>query len=114
MGMDKPTIVVAIKNDTDDLKELSDFFNGVEEEEIPVSVKKFEFNSATERDYQAALSSHLSVGIGFDDKSVIVHYKNLHEDEPLFVADKSNKVNLRILGANAARLVKGVPFKKLN
>ena len=32
MGMDRPTIVVAIKNDTDDLKELSDFFNGVEEE----------------------------------------------------------------------------------
>jgi hypothetical protein len=114
MGMDKPTIVVAIRNDSDDLTELSDFFNGIEEEEIPVSIKKFEFDSVIKRAYQAALSSHLSVGVGFDDNSVIVHYKNLHENEPLFIVDKMDRVNLRILGANAARLVKGVPFKKLN
>lgn len=113
MEIEKPAIVIALKNKNDDLTELAPLLNGIEEEEIPVITKIFAINNSVQRSYQAALSSHLSVGIGFDEDVVIVHYQNLHEDQPLFVVNKSDQVNLRTLGANAARLVKGVPFKEI-
>ena len=40
-------------------------------------------------------------------------HKNLKEDKPLFDETISDGKQLRILGANAARLVKGIPFKEM-
>jgi len=45
---------------------------------------------------------------------VVVHYKNLHAEQPLFTVTRDSADRLRRLGANAARLVKGVPFKTLD
>ncbi|KAF0493463.1 glycerol dehydratase reactivase beta/small subunit family protein [Pediococcus acidilactici] len=114
MSMEKPSIVIAMREDNEDATELTQLLYGIEEEEIPFSFKTMAFDNPVERAYQGALFSRLSVGIAFDDKSVIVHYKNLPKSEPLFKVEKDKSVNLRILGANAARLVKGVPFKRLN
>jgi len=43
---------------------------------------------------------------------VVVHHRDLPLDSPLFLlgAEKLTQANLRCLGANAARLVKGNPL----
>lgn len=91
---------------------LTPLLNGMEEEQIPFTMMTSDESSAVDRAYQAAVASRLSVGISFDDQQIVVHYKNLKQNEPLFVVPIDNPMNIRKIGANAARLVKGVPFKK--
>ena len=111
---EKPTILLACKSDkesycTADLKEI---LFGIEEEQIPYALTTIEEEDATVRAYKAALSSRLNVGLAYDQENVIVHYKNLAQDQPLFVVNrKKGRAALRQLGNNAARLVKEVPFK---
>lgn len=94
----------------------SSFFNhllyGIEEEGIPFNLEMKQIDQAVELGYQAALSSRLGVGIGIgDDGQMILHYTKLRKDEPLFRIDQKNIYKQGVLGANAARLVKGIPFK---
>src|SRR5690606_25492786 len=42
---------------------------------------------------------------------IVLHYSKLEKEEPLFQIDLKNNYQQGILGANAARLVKGIPFK---
>ncbi|HJE44801.1 glycerol dehydratase reactivase beta/small subunit family protein [Levilactobacillus namurensis] len=110
---DRPAILIAVTSDTTVPTDLKALLDGIEEEEIPVNMAQISVPTAVERAYQAALASRLSVGIGFDDQQIIVHYKNLPSDQPLFSVSRTDTAQFRALGANAARLVKGVPFKKL-
>jgi len=113
-AMDKPAIFIAVPNaDSTVPAVLQPLFNGIEEEAIPVTTKVIAENDVTARAYQAALASRLSVGIGFDGQHIVVHYRNLKADRPLFSITVTSDEQMRHLGANAARLVKGVPFKKL-
>ncbi|ANZ61190.1 propanediol dehydratase [Secundilactobacillus paracollinoides] len=91
---------------------LDPMLNGMEEEQIPFQILDMEGSSAVERAYNASVASRLSVGVAFDDTQIIVHYKNLAPDKPLFDVQITDPVTVRKVGANAARLVKGVPFKK--
>lgn len=109
----RPSIVVGLENGTMIPESAKSLFYGIEEEQIPVSVREINVDSAVARAYQSALASRLSVGIAFEGDHFIVHYKNLKEDHPLFDMIVDDKKQLRILGANAARLVKGIPFKEM-
>ncbi|MBB1110556.1 glycerol dehydratase reactivase beta/small subunit family protein [Limosilactobacillus balticus] len=109
----RPSIVVGLKNGTTIPDSAKPLFYGIEEEQIPVSVRKINIDGAIERAYQSALASRLSVGIAFEGDHFIVHYKNLKEEHPLFDMTVDDRKQLRILGANAARLVKGIPFKEI-
>ncbi|MGG0718582.1 glycerol dehydratase reactivase beta/small subunit family protein [Robertmurraya massiliosenegalensis] len=85
---------------------------GVEEEGVPTFVKESQQKSALELSYQAALDSTLGVGIGIDqDGQMILHYTKLDKKQPLFKENINDSFKQRVLGANAARLVKGMPFK---
>ncbi|WP_019152638.1 glycerol dehydratase reactivase beta/small subunit family protein [Robertmurraya massiliosenegalensis] len=85
---------------------------GVEEEGVPTFVKESQQKTALELSYQAALDSTLGVGIGIDqDGQMILHYTKLDKTQPLFKENIRDSFKQRILGANAARLVKGMPFK---
>ncbi|WP_288528034.1 glycerol dehydratase reactivase beta/small subunit family protein [uncultured Secundilactobacillus sp.] len=106
-----PSIVLAVSSSDADLSDLEDLFNGIEEEEIPVSVSTIEQGNTVSNAYQAALVSKLSVGLAFDATQVVLHYKNLDEEEPLFKVKRGNPTIMRMMGTNAARLVKGTPFK---
>ncbi|GAX00511.1 glycerol dehydratase reactivase beta/small subunit family protein [Secundilactobacillus silagei] len=106
-----PSIVLAVPQKDEDLTNLSELLNGVEEEEIPLSVAVINEGDNVDNAYQAALHSKLAVGIAYDSQSVVLHYKNLQPREPLFTVPMQNNAQLRALGANAARLVKGTPFK---
>lgn len=109
----RPSIVVGLENGITIPDSAKPLFYGIEEEQIPVSIREINVSGVLARAYQSALASRLSVGIAFEGDHFIVHYKNLRENHPLFDMTINDKKQLRILGANAARLVKGIPFKEL-
>nr|PMH81222.1 hypothetical protein BCU58_02975 [Vibrio sp. 10N.286.48.B7] len=88
--------------------------HGIEEESIPVTVTQ---KGKDELDANASEAAHLSalgVGIACDELTVVLHQKNLKKHQPLFRITTSETCNyhqLKTLGHNAARLVKGLPFK---
>ncbi len=54
-----------------------------------------EGDSAVERAYNASVASRLSVGVGFDDAHIIVHYKNLKPENPLFDVAITDAASIR-------------------
>ncbi|WP_411512125.1 glycerol dehydratase reactivase beta/small subunit family protein [Escherichia coli] len=55
------------------------------------------------------------VGIACDREKLIVHYKNLPASAPLFtLMYQQDNHTRRSIGNNAARLVKGIPFRVNN
>ena len=85
---------------------------GLEEEGIPASLKEKENGKAVALAKAAANGSMLNVGIGMNQTEVVLHHRDLPLEQPLFsLATKALiQTKLRILGANAARLVKGNPL----
>jgi hypothetical protein len=91
-------------------------FFGIEEEGIPFQLKPLTGADVREAAYLAAQQSPLLVGLACDQEQIVIHYKNLLPATPLFQLSKplTQSVDaLRSLGNNAARLVKGLPFKPL-
>ncbi len=86
---------------------------GIEEETVPFIMEKTDKDSAHQLGYEAAQGSRLGVGIGIgSNQLVVLHYERLNKDKPLFQINlNDHPANLRVLGSNAARLVKGMPFK---
>jgi hypothetical protein len=85
---------------------------GIEEEGIPVKVQEKQSGLPVNLAKDAAGASSLNVGIGTSAAEVVVHHRDLPLDSPLFLlgAEKLTQANLRCIGANAARLVKGNPL----
>lgn len=84
---------------------------GMEEEGIPFHASVGD-GDATQLAWQAAGESRLGVGVGVDDKKVVMSFAKLEADKPLFYAlVSSGDEAVRSVGANAARLVKRVPFR---
>lgn len=108
---ERPAIIFGLKPGASVTSDMKPLFNGIEEEQIPSATREINVADVIQRAYQAALSSRLAVGIANDGNHFIVHYKNLKEDKPLFDEVITDPQQLRDLGANAARLVKGIPFK---
>jgi len=112
---DRPAIYIALATGSEAHlpEKLRPMLLGIEEEQIPYELipGNPDAHSLTERAYDAAVASKLSVGIAYDQDQIMVHYKNLDPEKPLFEEPISSAVAVRIIGANAARLVKGVPFK---
>lgn len=111
-GYDGPAIHVYYSSVLNDPTFFSPLLYGIEEEGIPFVLVEKEQESAVDLGYQAALDSRLDVGIGIGkDKEMVLHYSQLDKDRPLFRIDSEDGRLQNILGANAARLVKGFPFK---
>ena len=90
---------------------------GMEEEKIPYSLEQKNFSTATEAAYVAANTSSLNVGIGYVNNEVVLHYKNLAPETPYQSIQRvvtCPPMILKRFGGNAARLVKGVPFKSID
>lgn len=87
---------------------------GLEEEGVPFRTDaRGNVVEASAAAHEAAGRSPLGVGVAVTDAgAVALHYKDLPPDSPLFSAGPGLPVEqARILGTNAARLAKGVPFK---
>lgn len=111
-GNENHAIHVYYSSQLNDPSLFHSLLNGIEEEGIPFIMKERQETSALESSYQAALDSNLGVGIGIGgDGLIILHYTKLSKKEPLFTIGFPERNKQRVLGANAARLVKGIPFK---
>lgn len=111
-GNEIPAIHVYYSSMLNDSSFFNDLLYGIEEEGIPFNLQVKQVHPAVELGYQAAFDSRLGVGIGIgDDGQIILHYTKLRKDEPLFQIKQDNTYKQGVLGANAARLVKGIPFK---
>lgn len=88
---------------------------GIEEEGIPFLLQRHPAGDVVDSAWQAARSSPLLVGIACDRHSLVVHYKNLPASAPLFtLMHHQDSQAQRNTGNNAARLVKGIPFRDLH
>lgn len=87
---------------------------GIEEEDIPFKLTSAKNGDACQLSYEASMQSRLGVGLGISPEAYALHFEKLSREKPLFLlpAD-SNIEHIRALGANAARLVKRLPFKPL-
>ena len=84
---------------------------GIEEEEIPfILIPDLEDDAKVLGD-RAAKSSKLGVGIGISQTEVTLYHEKLDINRPLFKCKLNNlDFNLRVMGVNGARLIKGNPF----
>ncbi|MGX7024762.1 glycerol dehydratase reactivase beta/small subunit family protein [Vagococcus hydrophili] len=105
--MNRPTIYVTKMTPSIDIDYL---LYGMEEEGIPSETRESTRKELISAAFEQAIKSPLGVGISVDEKKVVLHFKNLPEQEPLFVVTNEPE-SMMILGQNAARLVKCIPFK---
>jgi len=108
-----PAIVIVPVGDS--LSLWQEVLLGIEEEGIPFVIQRQRDGDVVQSAWQAARQSPLLVGIACDRETLVVHYKNLPTSAPLFTLTyRQNSLDRRSTGNNAARLVKGVPFRDLN
>lgn len=114
-NFDKPAIVVYKSKELNENVDLNELIWGIEEEGIPYIVKDMEDEASDSLAYEASHRSRLSVGIGIDkNESLVITHSKLPMGEGLFKVDLIHKDNnLRNLGSNAARIVKGFPLKEI-
>lgn len=109
----KPTVLI-YKTQNASVDNLKEILYGIEEEGIPYSIEDREVDSLDDLAYTASHNSVLSVGIGYDGDAVALHHYNLSKGQNVFKISslpKAAKEVKRSFGSNAARLIKGTPFK---
>jgi hypothetical protein len=110
---ERPTVRIALLGSVPE-EMLRPILWGLEEEGIPAETREAVDGSTRLVAKQAADGSPLNVGIGINGAhgEVVLHHRDLHGDSPLFSfsSEEMNPSVLRILGVNAARLVKGNPL----
>ena len=107
----------------DKFPQLPDFFHveevlyGLEEEGVPFLI--IEDGSHTENlvlaAHRAAHRSVFGVGICCAEEGIVIHHRNLNHEKPLFYLskDQCTQEKVRLLGINAARLIKGIRFEEI-
>ena len=107
----KPSIVICASGHSQDDAKIREIKAGIEEEGVPCSLLADREGDVAALAWQAAAASHLGVGVGISPAGAGLHYHKLPEHTPLFIAAANSPGTWRQLGYNAARLVKGLPFK---
>jgi len=111
-NLNKPSIIICTSQHTGLEVKLRELQAGMEEEGVPCLLADAAAADAVALAYKGAQVSPLGVGIGISPDSLCVHYQKLPERQPLFVlAGAGSRAEWRTFGYNAARLVKGLPFK---
>ena len=109
---DKPCVLIHVFPHIGWEEKIREVQAGMEEEGIPCLVVQAEEFDAVALAYQGACASKLEVGLGIGAEGLCIHYSKLPERQPLFALNvPGTPVHWRQYGYNAARLVKGIPFK---
>ena len=111
--MSKPNVRVLMSPDASPAA-LRQLTYGMEEEGIPWEEDSKPGMDALNLAWEAAQASRLEVGLGLDRQFVVLHYSKLGQDQPLYRVPARQLDQVRVLGANAARLVKKLPLKPLD
>jgi hypothetical protein len=114
-GIDnRPTIKVYFDCDSLTVSDFLGVLLGIEEEGIPYDVQEVHDSDVLELAYRASLDSRLGVGVGISKQGIVLQFEKLDKAAPLFRIKLYQRDLFRSIGANAARLVKKMPFKSLN
>lgn len=112
-SINKPCVNIKITPHPGYKQKLREVQAGMEEENIPGLVVECDDHDITAIAYQGACSSQLGVGVGIGEAGMCIHYHKLPEGQPLFLSTTPGTLKeWRHFGSNAARLVKGIPFKE--
>jgi hypothetical protein len=112
MGENTPSIIICLSQSFNEERVLQEVLRGIEEESIPYEVLRETMKNGVSLAYAGAERSTLEVGIGIDSVGCLaVHYRKLPPEHPLYRLNYTREFNaIRIVCANAARLVKNSPF----
>lgn len=109
----RPNIVIYVNAHFGQAAKLREVQAGMEEEGVP-GAWFVGAGDACSLACRGAAESPLGVGVGIGAEALSVHYHKLPADKPLFALPAGDGPSAwRRLGCNAARLVKGTPFKDL-
>ncbi len=109
----KPCVLIYVVSHPGCEAKIREVQAGMEEEGIPYTVVPSNETNAAALAYEGASQSKLGVGIGIGAADLCIHYVKLPVQKPLFtLASSGTPAEWRYFGYNAARLVKGIPFKK--
>ncbi|HWR29040.1 MAG TPA: glycerol dehydratase reactivase beta/small subunit family protein [Negativicutes bacterium] len=109
----KPCIAICVFNHSGCERKIREVQAGMEEEGIPYMVMPGEDRDVIALSNQAACASKLGVGVGIGPEGLSIQTDKLPAKEPLFLlTNPGTLADWRNFGYNAARLVKGIPFKK--
>ena len=104
-----PTILIHVTPDCP--KNISqEIMWGIEEEGIPCELEELRFEDITKEGHSSASLSLLDVGVASDGQHIVAHYSKLPIDNPMFSQKIINQEQVRTIGKNIARFVKGIPF----
>ncbi|HWR08463.1 glycerol dehydratase reactivase beta/small subunit family protein [Sporomusa sp.] len=110
--LNRPSIIICTFPHPGYEAKLRELQAGMEEEGVPCSLLTGEDLDSIALAYQGAHMSPLGVGVGISPAGMCIHYRKLPERQPLFVlGSEADVTEWRRFGYNAARLVKGLPFK---
>ena len=105
----RPAVLVYCALAADDLGAARELDAGMEEEGVPARIVTVPDGPAVSLAYAAAQASNLDVGVGIDSSGIIsVHHAKM---PPNKAALNGSRGTARVMGHNAARLVRGTPFK---
>ncbi|WP_233558209.1 glycerol dehydratase reactivase beta/small subunit family protein [Tessaracoccus sp. OH4464_COT-324] len=107
---ESPTIELFAATGLDE-RQLSAVLLGVEEEGVPCVVSHREELNPLVLAKSAATSSRLGVGIGMSLDYAVVTLDKLPEARPYIVVQSTSAEAARLLGSNAARIVKRIPLR---
>lgn len=110
----RPSIKVYYDCDHLSVSDFTGVLLGIEEEGIPYDVQEEHTSDVLELAHKASLDSRLGVGVGISKEGIVLQYEKLDKAAPLFKIKLYQKELFRNIGANAARLVKKMPFKPLD
>lgn len=108
----KPCIEICVFRHPGCEQKIREVQAGMEEEGIPCVIMQGDDSDVIALSNQAAGGSKLGVGVGIGPDGLSIQTDKLPANKPLFLlTNPGTLTDWRIFGYNAARLVKGIPFK---
>ena len=111
MVVNKPAILIYVSRPDEDL--LREVCAGIEEEGVLWQIRRMENGDLDELAYAAAGESMLGSGIRICGPRLAMQMRRLPKGRNVFELDTPRFWQCRNLGANSARAVKRMPFKKM-
>jgi len=110
-------VVIYVEKRSENMMQAREVIYGLEEEGLPHTIISdgFHDDNTNGLAQQAANKSVFDVGICCSDNAIVLHQGNLPKENPVIQISK-NQANLnkaRLLGINAARLIKRMPFEEI-
>lgn len=91
--------------------QLTDLLLGIEEEGVPVEVSRHGHLNPLALAHDAAVTSRLGIGLGVALDYVVITIDKLPQHRPYVARHFQRGAADRIVGSNAARIVKRIPLR---